>query len=250
MTQLTGTIDDFGLDTVSLAGSLSNRLAGVRAAGLLQVMMSASDLVSHPDGSAAAVAAVRSSGLRVTGLRVARGFEGIAGASSAYLTDVAKAMLGLCVDSGAGLLVCTSSAAAVALPDDALLRDLRKLATLALPLGVRVACEALSWGRGATGFPRPWDIVARDDVPNLGVGLDLLRMLDAGIAFNDIDMLDAQKTLLVQLADTVDGPAGEVGSAASLRVFARLSRRSPPQNKRVVRPDRLHWNPAIPLTHD
>ena len=89
MSQLTGTIDDFGMDSVSLAGSLPVRLAAMRAAGFSQAMLSARDLVEHPQGVDAALDVVRSSGLRVTGLRVQRGFEGLTGPSHAYLTDVA-----------------------------------------------------------------------------------------------------------------------------------------------------------------
>ena len=38
-------------------------------------------------------------------------------------------------------------------------RDLRKLAMLAVPLGIRIAYEALSWGRTINEFPAAWDVV-------------------------------------------------------------------------------------------
>ena len=219
MSQLTGTIDDFGMDSGSLAGSLPVRLAAMRAAGFSQAMLSARDLVEHPQGVDAALDVVRSSGLRASGLRVQRGFEGLAGPSHAYLTGVAKSMLELCAKAGADTLVCTSTVAAGRYGDDeALLRDLRKLAMLAVPLGIRIACEALSWGRGATGFPLAWDIVSRADVPNLGLGLDLLQMLDTDTdtARGDLDLLDAQKVFVVQLADMMDGSAAATGTAAAM----------------------------------
>ncbi len=64
--------DDFGMDTISLAGPLEAKLQAIRAAGFSQVMLSARDIVDHPAGLEAAVAAVRASGLRVTGLQVLR----------------------------------------------------------------------------------------------------------------------------------------------------------------------------------
>jgi sugar phosphate isomerase/epimerase len=77
MNPLQGTIDDFGMDTISLAGPLEAKLQAVRAAGFGQIMLSARDIVGHPDGLEAAVQAVRASGLRVTGFQVLRDFEGL-----------------------------------------------------------------------------------------------------------------------------------------------------------------------------
>ena len=70
MTQFTGRIDDFGMDTISLAGPLPAKLRAIRAAGFSQVMLSARDLVGHAEGVEAAIAAVRESGLRVTGFQL------------------------------------------------------------------------------------------------------------------------------------------------------------------------------------
>jgi len=61
-------LDHFGPDTITFAGSLESKLGAVRAAGFTQIMLSAGDIVGHPDGEQAAIAAVRASGLRVTGV--------------------------------------------------------------------------------------------------------------------------------------------------------------------------------------
>ena len=47
-------IDDFGMDTISLAGSLPAKLAAVRDAGFSQIMLSARDVVGHEGGVEAA----------------------------------------------------------------------------------------------------------------------------------------------------------------------------------------------------
>ena len=65
MSHYNGNIDDFGMDTLSLGGPLEARLKAVSDAGFTQIMLSTGDLVSHPQGLKAAVAAVRASGLRV-----------------------------------------------------------------------------------------------------------------------------------------------------------------------------------------
>ena len=56
---------------------------------------------------------------------------------------------------------CCSSTSAHATATDSLVKDLRKLAMLAVPLGIRVAYEALSWGRHVNEYPQAWDMVAR-----------------------------------------------------------------------------------------
>jgi hypothetical protein len=110
--------------------------AAMREAGFGQVMLSARDLVGHPDGLEAAVQAVQASGLRVTGFQVLRDFEGLSGHLHDYKVDIAKSMLEMCAALGspdpAGLLVSTSVHATQDL--DAI-ADLRKLAMLAIAAG-------------------------------------------------------------------------------------------------------------------
>src|SRR5258706_422516 len=89
-------LDHFGMDTITLAGPLEAKLRAVRAAGFTQIMLSAQDIVGHPGGEAAAIAAVHKSGLRVTGFQVLRDFEGLDGHLHPYKVDVAKAMLEMC----------------------------------------------------------------------------------------------------------------------------------------------------------
>ena len=58
----------FGMDSITLAGSLEAKLTAVRDAGFEQIMLQARDIVGNPGGEAAAVAAVRASGLRGAGV--------------------------------------------------------------------------------------------------------------------------------------------------------------------------------------
>lgn len=68
--------NDFGIDSASLAGSLETRLAAAKRAGFTQIMISAADIVGHPQDTETAVRAIRASGLSVTGLEALRDFEG------------------------------------------------------------------------------------------------------------------------------------------------------------------------------
>lgn len=195
-------IAGFGMDTITLAGPLEAKLAAMKAAGFTQVMLKANDINGHPGGIAAAVAAVKASGLRGTGFQVLRDFEGLSGHLHQYKVDIAKAMLEMCAALGCKVLLACSSTSAHASADlDHLARDLRKLAMLALPLGIKIAYEGLSWGRTINEFTTAWDVVCRADCPNLGLGLDSFHIFAAKTPLDEIDYLDPSKIFLVQLAD-------------------------------------------------
>ena len=224
MTQHTGRIDDFGMDTISLAGPLPAKLRAIRAAGFSQVMLSARDLVGHAEGVEAAIAAVRESGLRVTGFQVLRDFEGLSGRLHEYKVDIAKSMLELAAAVGAKvLLACSSTSAHASADRDLIARDLRKLAMLAIPHGIRVAYEALSWGRNIEEFPAAWDVVMRADMPNLGLGLDSFHMFATKTSLDELQWLDPERIFLVQLADfmwqEIRSVEERIATARHFRVF-------------------------------
>ncbi|MFW5329092.1 sugar phosphate isomerase/epimerase family protein [Hydrogenophaga sp. ZJX-1] len=195
-------IQGFGMDTITLAGPLEAKLAAMKAAGFSQVMLKANDINGHPGGIEAAVAAVKASGLRGTGFQVLRDFEGLSGHLHHYKVDIAKAMLEMCAALDCKVLLACSSTSTHASGDlDHLARDLRKLAMLALPLGIKIAYEGLSWGRTVNEFTTAWDVVCRADCPNLGLGLDSFHIFAAKTSLEEIDYLDPSKIFLVQLAD-------------------------------------------------
>ena len=217
-------IADFGMDTITLAGTLPQKLAAIEAAGFSQVMLMARDLVGHAGGIADAVRVVKASGLRVTGFQVLRDFEGLSGHLHDYKIEVAKAMLEMCAAVGSKvLLVCSSTSTHASADPDAMARDLRKLAMLALPLGIRIAYEGLSWGRHVNEFTTAWDIVCRADAPNLGIGIDSFHAFATQTALEDLDLLDPEKIFLVQLADfmwnEIKSVEERVDTARHFRVF-------------------------------
>ena len=217
-------ITDFGMDTITLAGSLEAKLEAMRDAGFSQVMLSARDVAGYPGGVEAAAAVVQASRLRVTGFQVLRDFEGLAGPLHDYKIGVAKAMLEMCRAVGAPLLLVCSSTSKHATDDlDALARDLAKLATLAVPMGLRVAYEALSWGRLVNEYPAAWEIVRRAGCANLGLALDTFHLYASGTALDPLDEIDPDRIFLVQLADFMWNvlPSFEerIATARTFRVF-------------------------------
>ena len=224
MNHFAGNIADIGMDTISLSGTLPVKLRAVKDAGFSQVMLSANDLAGHAGGVDAAAAAVRASGLRVTGLQQLQDYEGLTGNLHDYKVGVAKSMLEMCAALGSTLLVVSSSTSSHATADrDVLAKDLRKLAMLAVPLGIRIAYEALSWGRHINEFTQAWDVVCRADAPNLGLAFDTFHVFASKSALEDIDELDPDKIFLVQLSDfmwqEIRSVEESIATARTFRVF-------------------------------
>ncbi|MDH4050181.1 MAG: sugar phosphate isomerase/epimerase [Rubrivivax sp.] len=239
-------IDQFGMDTISLAGPLEAKLRAIREAGFAQVMLSARDVVGHPQGLDAAVQAVRDSGLRGTGFQVLRDFEGLSGGLHAYKVDIAKSMIEMCAALGCQVLLACSSTSRHATDDTAALaRDLRKLATLAIPHGVKVAYEALSWGRTVNRFMQAWTIIEQADCANLGIGLDSFHLFAAKDDLDDLDLLDPQRIYLVQLSDFMwqETPTFEerMTTARTFRVFPGEGVHSEQLARLVIELDRLGY---------
>jgi sugar phosphate isomerase/epimerase len=224
MNSPTGHWSDFGMDTISLAGPLESKLSAIRNAGFAQVMLSAGDLAGHADGVAAGVRVVKASGVRVTAFQALSDFEGLTGPLHAYKVEVAKSLLEMCSAVGSPILVATSSTLPHSSDDrGAIAADLRKLAMLALPLGIKVAYTALSWGRAIVDFKGALDVVARADMPNLGIGIDSFQALATKSALDELEMVLAETILLVQLSDfmvaELSSNEDRISTAEHLRVF-------------------------------
>lgn len=214
----------FGMDTITLAGPLEAKLEAMGEAGFTQVMLKANDLVGHPQGWKAAVRAVQASGLRGTGFQVLRDFEGLEGHLHQYKVEIAKAMLEMCAALGCKVLLACSSTSAHASQDvRSIARDLRKLAMLAVPFGIRIAYEGLSWGRTINEYTAAWDVVKQADCPNLGLCIDSFHILAANTPLEAMQRIDAGRIFLVQLSDFMwhETPTFEerITTARTYRVF-------------------------------
>jgi len=217
-------LDGYGMDTITMAGPLEAKLEAMKSVGFSQVMLMARDLVGHPGGVKAAVKAVQESGLRPTGFQVLRDFEGLSGHLHSYKVDIAKSMLEMCAATGSKVLLACSSTSRHATEDlDLIAKDLKKLAMMAIPLGIKVAYEGLSWGRTVNEFTTSWDVVCRADCPNLGIGIDSFHIFAAKTPLDAIEDIDPDRIFLAQLSDFMwhETPSFEerMTTARTFRVF-------------------------------
>jgi 2-keto-myo-inositol isomerase len=217
-------LGNFGMDTVTLAGPLEAKLRASKALGFSQIMLWAKDLAAFPGGLDSAVSLVKASGLRVTGMQVMRDYEGLSGPLHEYKIDIAKSMLGLCRAVGAPLLLVCSTTSTHASADPAhIARDLAKLATLAVPVGIRIGYEALSWGLHVNEYPMSWEVVELADHSNLGLVLDSFHILSNSTSLDSISDIPGEKIALVQLSDymwrDIHSPRERLETARHMRVF-------------------------------
>jgi sugar phosphate isomerase/epimerase len=177
---------------------------------------------------------------------VLRDFEGLSGHLHDYKVDIAKSMLEMCAALDCRvLLVCSSTSTHASADLDAMARDLRKLAMLAVPLNIRIAFEGLSWGRTVNQFTTAWDVVCRADVPNLGLALDSFHMFASETPLEEVELLDPQKIFLVQLADfmwtEVRTFEERMATARHFRVFPGEGVHSDALAELVLRLDKLGY---------
>lgn len=207
-------LSDIGMDSRSLAGSLGSKLKAVRQAGFTRIALTHEELANHPEGLDAALATVRASGLRVSALLTRCDFEGLSGPLHDYKLGVAMNLLELCHAARCRLLVLPASALPQASADEPLLvRNLRQLAMLAIPLNIRIAYQPWSGASVCRQLLPTWELLCQADMPNLGLCLDSCELLGAAAPLEDLELLDGSRLFLVQLADLLDD------MTTGLRVF-------------------------------
>lgn len=217
-------LDNFGMDTVTLPGTLESKLLASKAAGFTQIMLWSKDLVNHPQGLDAAVRAVKASGLRVTGIQVMRDYEGLDGALHQYKVDVAMNMLQICHAVGSPLLMVCSSSSAHATGDlNVIAQHLAKLANLAVPLKIRIGFEALSWGRHINQYTQAWEVIQMANHANLGIVIDSYHLLANNASLKELDDIPGHRVAMVQLSDfmwrEIHSLQEKVETARHMRVF-------------------------------
>jgi sugar phosphate isomerase/epimerase len=147
---------------------------------------------------------------------------------------------------GAPLLLACSSTSQHATADlEAIARDLRKLAMLALPHGLRIVYEGLSWGRHINQYTEAWAAVARADMPNLGLGIDSYHVFATQTPLDALDSVDPAKVFFVQLSDfmwnEVRTPEERMATARTFRVFPGEGVHSAALTELVLRLDRMGY---------
>lgn len=190
------------LATVSLPGSLPQKLDAARRAGFGGVEICQRDLdeTCLTGGEVRDLAA--SLGLEIFLWQPLRDVEAVPAEVLDANLRRARQVMGLLGELGTSTLIACSNVSPAAIADDRRAAgQLGDLADLAASYGVRVAYEALSWGTRVRTYEHAWRLVEAADRPNLGVCLDSFHILAAGSDLAGIGVIPAGKIMAVQLAD-------------------------------------------------
>ena len=191
--------------TVCMSGTLERKLTAVAAAGFDGVELFEPDLTESGLSPAAVRDLTDELGLGIDLFQPFRDFEGVAPAQLARNLERAHATFEVMAQLGADTLLVCSNVAPDGVDDDALAAEqLHALADRADERGLRVAYEALAWGRGVSEYDHAWRVVEAADHPALGTCLDSFHILARGTGLDTIAEIPADKLFFCQLADATD----------------------------------------------
>ncbi|OBY89864.1 4-hydroxyphenylpyruvate dioxygenase [Pseudomonas sp. AU11447] len=188
--------------TVSLSGTLPDKLEAIAAAGFDGVEIFENDLLYHGGSPRDVRRLCADLGLAITLFQPFRDFEGCRRDRLPRNLDRLERKFDLMQELGTDLVLMCSNVAADSLGErEFLLEDLGLAAERAGARGLRVGYEALAWGRHVNTWQQVWDLVREVDHPALGVILDSFHTLSlkgdpAGIA-----QIPGEKIFFVQMAD-------------------------------------------------
>jgi 4-hydroxyphenylpyruvate dioxygenase len=188
--------------TVSLSGTLPEKLEAIAAAGFDGVEIFENDLLYY-DGSPREIRQLCADlGIAITLFQPFRDFEGCRRERLPRNLERAERKFDLMQELGTDLvLVCSNASADSTGEQQILVDDLRLLAERAGARGLRIGYEALAWGRHVNTYQQVWDIVRQADHPALGVLLDSFHTLSLKGDPRAIADIPGDKIFFVQMAD-------------------------------------------------
>jgi 4-hydroxyphenylpyruvate dioxygenase len=188
--------------TVSLSGTLDEKLEAIAAAGFAGVEIFENDLLSFSAPPREVRRIIADLGLAAVTLQPFRDFEGMPEAQRTRNFARAERKFDLMHELGCDLLLVCSNVSPESLGGiDRAAADLRTLGERAATRGLRIAFEALAWGRHINDYRDAWEAVRRADHPAVGLVLDTFHTLARKTDLNAIAAIPREKIFLVQLAD-------------------------------------------------
>jgi 4-hydroxyphenylpyruvate dioxygenase len=188
--------------TVCLSGTLEDKLAAASGAGFDGIEIFEPDLIASPWAPKELAARCADLGLSIDLYQPFRDLDSTDPERFARNLRRADRKFDVMAELGTDtVLVCSSVAADAVSDPDQLAEQLATAAARAGERGLRIAYEALAWGRHVSTWDRSWDAVRRADSPALGLCLDSFHVLSRGgdpAGFADVP---GDKLFFLQLAD-------------------------------------------------
>jgi 4-hydroxyphenylpyruvate dioxygenase len=188
--------------TVSLSGALEDKLRAVAAVGFNGVEIFENDLVNSRASPRQVRDLASDLGLSIDLFQPFRDLEGVPDDVFRRNLDRAERKFDVMAELGVPMLLVCSNVSSQALPDpERSAAQLHALAERAAQRNLRIAYEALAWGRHVRTYAQAWDLVRRAAHPALGLCIDSFHTLSLGDDPAGIADLPGDRIFFLQLAD-------------------------------------------------
>lgn len=188
--------------SISVNGALRTKLRAIADAGFEYVEIFENDLLSSPESAPVIGAMMRDQGLTCVAFQPFRDFEGMPAAMRDRVFDRVERKFDVLHELGTDLMLVSSNVSPEALADRArIVADFHELGERAAARGLRVAFEALPWGRHIRDHVAAWDVVRQVNHPAVGLALDAFNSLAPGTVMDSLQGIDPARIFHVQIAD-------------------------------------------------
>ena len=191
-----------GIATVCLSGTLKEKMQACAIAGFDGIEIFEQDLVTSPLSPEDVRKMAADLGLGLDLYQPFRDFDGVTPDLLKANLRRAEAKFKLMSRLGMDTILVCSNVATATIDDDGLrASQLAELAELAGDHGVKVAYEALAWGKYVNDYEHAYKLVEMVDHPNFGTCLDSFHILSRDWDTAPIEKINAEKIFFVQVAD-------------------------------------------------
>lgn len=188
--------------TVSLSGTLRQKLEAVAAAGFDGIELFEADFINFKGTATELRRIVADLGLSIDLYQPFRDFEGMPEPQFRRSLERAERKFDLMEAMGAPMVLCCSNTSPLSVNDPALAAaQLHELAERAARRNLRVGFEALAWGRHTSLYGQAWNIVKQADHAHLGLILDSFHTLSLKDDPAGIVDIPGDKIFFLQMAD-------------------------------------------------
>jgi 4-hydroxyphenylpyruvate dioxygenase len=188
--------------TVSISGTLENKLRAVAAAGFNAVEIFENDLLSSPHSPREIGGMIRDLGMACSLFQPFRDFEAMPPEQRLRAFERMERKFDVMDELGVDLiLLCSNCSPHASDSRTQMIDDLSELGQRAAKRNMRVGYEGLAWGRHIWDHRDAWSLVRDVDHPNIGLVLDSFHSLSRKVPSASIGDIRADKLFIVQIAD-------------------------------------------------
>lgn len=188
--------------TVSISGTLEEKLRVIANSGFAGVEILESDLLTFPGSAREVGRMVADLGMTCTTFQPFRDFEGMPGDLRQRTFDRLERKFDVAQELGTDLLFICSNVSNVSTGHrQRIVDDLSEAGERAAKRGMQVGYEALSWGKHVFDHRDAWSIIKAVDRSNVRLILDSFHSLARRIPCDSILDIDPDRIALVQIAD-------------------------------------------------